>query len=52
MVNADVNVKNWLIAEDVIKDLFGILVMANVIVINYKMLESISIIKIVNAEKD
>ena len=27
MINADVNVKNWLIKEDVINDLFGILEM-------------------------
>ena len=52
MMNADANVKNWLIMEDVIKDLFKILVIVNVNVINYVMLESIYIIKIVNAEKN
>ena len=35
MINADVNAKNVLIIEDVIKDLFGILVIVNVNVINY-----------------
>ena len=35
MINADVNVKNWLTKEGVIKDLFGILVIGNVNVINY-----------------
>ena len=32
--NVSVNVKNWLTKEDVIKDLFGILVIVNVNVIN------------------
>ena len=41
MINADVNAKNWLIMEDVIKDLFGILVIGNVSVINHVMLENI-----------
>ena len=36
----------------VIKDLFGILVIVNVHVIYYLMLESIQVIKIVSAEKD
>ena len=40
-INADVNVKNSLMMEDAIKDLFGILVIVNVNVINYVMLESI-----------
>ena len=40
-INVDVNVKNSLTMEDVIKDLFGILVIVNVNVINYVMLESI-----------
>ena len=52
MINADVNAKNLLIKEYVIKDLLGILVIVNVSVINHGMLESIQIIKIVNAEKD
>ena len=38
--------------EDVIKDLFEILVILNVNVVNYVMLETIQVIKIVNAEKD
>ena len=39
MINADANAKNWLMMEDVITDLFGILVTVNVI--NYVILESI-----------
>ena len=50
-INADVNVKNWLIKEYGTKDLFGIQVIVNVNVINYVMLENIKIIKIVNVEK-
>ena len=50
-INADLNVKNWLIKAVVIKDLFGILVTVIVNVINYVMLENIYSIKIVNAEK-
>ena len=41
MINADVSPKNWLTKEDVIKDLFGTLVIVNVNVINQVMLESI-----------
>ena len=52
MINADVNAKNSLIMEDMIKDLIGVLVIVDVNVINYVMLESIYIIKIVNPEKD
>ena len=37
MINTDMNAKNLLIMEDVIKDLFGILVTVNVT--NYVMLE-------------
>ena len=33
-INADVNVKNWFTKEDVVKDLFGILVFVNLNVIN------------------
>ena len=51
-INVDANVKNLLIMEDVIKHLFGILVIVNVILINYVMFESIQITKIVNAEKN
>ena len=52
MINADVNVKNSLIKEYVIKDLLGILVTVNVIVMNYVILESVQIIKIFNTEND
>ena len=41
MINADVNTKNWLTKEYVIKDLFGIRVIVNVSVINYAMFENI-----------
>ena len=51
MINADVNVKNWLTKECVIKDLFVILVNVNVSVIKYVMLDSIKIMKIINAGK-
>ena len=39
--NADVNVKNSLTKECVVKDFYGILVIASVNVINYVMLENI-----------
>ena len=48
--NADLNVKNLLTKEGMIKDLFGILVIVNVI--NHMMLENIKIIQIVTVEKD
>ena len=38
---ADVNVKNYLTKEYVIKDLFGILVIVSVNVINHVILENI-----------
>ena len=41
MINVDVNVKNSLIKIHVIKDLFGILAIVNVNVINHVMLENI-----------
>ena len=41
MRNVDPNVKNCLVMEVVIEDLFGILVIVNVNVINYVLLESI-----------
>ena len=44
------NAKSYLTEECVIRDLFGILVIVNVSAINYVMLESIQIIKILNAE--
>ena len=39
--NVNVNVKNWLIKVVVIKDLFGILLIEKVNVINHVMLENI-----------
>ena len=39
MIDADVNVKNWLPREDVIKDLFGIQVVVNGNVINHVIWE-------------
>ena len=51
-INADVNVKNWLIKVVVIKDLFGIHVTVNVNVINHVVLGNIWTIKIVNVGKD
>ena len=45
--DADENVKNSLTKECVIKDLFGILVIVSVNMINHVMLENIYIIKIV-----
>ena len=41
MINEDMNAKNCVIMEDVIKSWFGILIIMNVNVINYAMLESI-----------
>ena len=41
MMNSAVNVKNWSTKEYLIKDLFEILVIANVNVINHVMLENI-----------
>ena len=49
-MNADVNVKNCLIKEFVMKDLFGILVIVNVHMINHVMLVSIYNMKTVNAK--
>ena len=51
MINADVNAKNWLTQEYVIKDLFRIRVILNVSVINYAILKSIETMKAVNVEK-
>ena len=51
-VNLDVNVKNCLSKVDAIKDLFGIIGVVNVNVMNFVMLENIQIMKIVNAEKN
>ena len=41
MINSDVNAKNRLTKEYVIKDLFGIQVIVNVNVINHVMLENV-----------
>ena len=49
MTNADVNVKNWLIKEYAIRDLFGIKVIVNVII--DVMLENNWIIKTLSVEK-
>ena len=51
MTIADVNVKNQLTKGYVIKDLFGILVIVSVNVINHAILENIWIINIVSVEK-
>ena len=48
----NVNVRNQLTRVDAIKDLFGILVIINVSVINRVMLEYIETMKILNAEKN
>ena len=50
-INADVNVKNLLIKMYTIKDLFGILVIANVNAINLAISVNIQIIQIVSVEK-
>ena len=52
IINVGTNVKNQLTKIDVIKDSFEMQITMNVNVINYVMLESIRIIKIVNAEKN
>ena len=41
MISANVNAKNSLIRKDLIRDLFGILVIVNVNVTSYVMLENI-----------
>ena len=51
MINAGVNAKNWLIKAYAIKDLFRILVIVSVNVINPVVLVSILTIKIVSAKK-
>ena len=50
MINADANIKNWLIKVNVIINLFRILVYVNVNVINRVMLETARIMKIVNVK--
>ena len=51
IINADVNGKNCFIMEDMIKDLFRILVIVNVSVINHVILENIQIIKSIIQKK-
>ena len=51
MINADINANNWLTKEHEINDLFGILVIVNINVINHVMLENIGVMKIVNVER-
>ena len=50
-INAGVNVKNWLINVVAIKDLFGILEIVNVNVINHLILENIYIKKNLKCRK-
>ena len=50
-INAGVNVNNLLIKAVVIKDLFGILLIINVNVINHVILDNIQMIRILSAEK-
>ena len=52
MINAYMNVRNWLTKEYVIWDLFVILIIVNLNVINHVMLKNIKIMKIVSVEKD
>ena len=51
MINADINANNWLTKEHEINDLFGILVIVNINVINHVMLENIEVMRIVNVER-
>ena len=51
-INADLNVKNRLIKMCLTKDLFGILVIVSVNVINHVMLENIQIMKAVSTGKN
>ena len=50
-INVDVNAKNKLIKECVIKDLFGILVIVSVNVVKRVILVNVQTMKIVNAQK-
>ena len=52
MINAGANAKNQLIKVYVVKDLFGILVVASVNVINHMMLMNIQTMKTVSAGKN
>ena len=51
MINADVNVENWLIKVVVIMDLIGIQACVRVSVMNHVMLVNTLIMWIVNAER-
>ena len=52
MISASVNAKNWLTKVYLMMNLFGILVIVNVNVVNHVILENMYIIKIVSAEKN
>ena len=52
MINAGVNVKNYLIKMYARKDLFGILVSVRVNVINHVILENIQTMKVASVEKN
>ena len=52
IINTGVNAKNQWIKVDAIKDLFGILVIVSVNVINHVILASIQTIKTVSVEKN
>ena len=51
-INADVSVRNYLTKEDMVKNLFGILVFMNENVINHVKQDNIQTIKIVHVEKN
>ena len=52
MINADGDIKNQLIKEIVMKDLFGILVIVNMNVKNYLILDSIQVMKVLSVEEN
>ena len=52
MINADGDIKNQLMKEIVIKDLFGILVIVNMNVKNYVILDSIQVMKVLSVEEN
>ena len=52
LINADVNVKNSLKKEDVMKDLFGSLVKVKANLINHVMLDNIQIMKVVSVKRN
>ena len=52
MISASVNAKNWLTKVYLMMNLFGILVIVNVNVVNHVILENMYITKIVSAEKN